>query len=191
MGSSRWFALLTLMTTLSACGAGSPAPPEEPSNPTPPESAGSAAPSLPPGASPAPSPAGSAAAPAASGAPADSPAAPVDPQTAERLAYERAKPVFQKHCERCHVPGQALATKKILAHFSMERYPFGGHHAADVDVSVRRVLGASGKKATMPPDKPGAVQGDELALVLAWADAFAAAHPRPAKKPHGHGGHAH
>jgi hypothetical protein len=33
------------------------------------------------------------------------------------------------------------------------------------------------------------VKGDELAAVLAWADAFAAAHPPPPKKPGG--GHHH
>jgi hypothetical protein len=41
------------------------------------------------------------------------------------------------------------------------------------------VLGVGGKaKPTMPSDDAGAVAGDELAKVLAWADAFDGAHPR-------------
>lgn len=73
----------------------------------------------------------------------------------------------------------------------MTSYPFRGHHADDIGASIRRVLGGSGKKATMPKDGPGSVQGDDLALVLAWADAFdraksAGAH-RPANAPHDHG----
>jgi len=54
------------------------------------------------------------------------------------------------------------------------------------------VLGVGGNaKPTMPSDDPGAVAGDELAKVLAWADAFDGAHPRKSaktvqEKPHAH-----
>jgi uncharacterized membrane protein len=104
----------------------------------------------------------------------------------ERAAYERAKPVLDKYCAGCHTTGAKGATKKALEHFTMDGYPFGGHHAAEMAVTMRKVLGASGKKATMPRGNPGAVQGDELASVLAWADAFEAAHPPAAKKPAPH-----
>lgn len=69
---------------------------------------------------------------------------------------------------------------------------FGGHHAGEAATVIRTVLGVGGiAKATMPSDDPGAVAGDELAKVLAWADAFDRAHPpKSAKtvkeKPHAH-----
>jgi len=69
-----------------------------------------------------------------------------------------------------------------LEHFSMDGYPFGGHHASEVGSVVREALGAAGKPAVMPKDHPGAVMGDDLALVLVWADAF---------DHHHGGGHAH
>jgi hypothetical protein len=72
----------------------------------------------------------------------------------------------------------------------MTSYPLGGHHADDIGTSVRRALGTAGAKATMPKTDPGAVKGDELALVLAWADAFDRAKKagvaRPPSKPHRH-----
>jgi hypothetical protein len=125
--------------------------------------------------------AGGDAAPPDAGTPTPTPAP--DP---ERAAYERAKPVLDKYCAGCHTTGAKGATKKALEHFTMDSYPFGGHHAAEMAVTMRKVLGASGKKATMPRGNPGAVQGDELASVLAWADAFEAAHPPAAKKPAPH-----
>jgi hypothetical protein len=45
---------------------------------------------------------------------------------------------------------------------------------------VRKVLGAGGAgKATMPSDDPGAVTGDDLRLIIAWADVFDHAHAEP------------
>ena len=49
-----------------------------------------------------------------------------------------------------------------------------------------------GGKAKMPFDQKGAVQGDELSLIAAWADAFDASHRGGAHEGHdGHGGHKH
>lgn len=94
----------------------------------------------------------------------------------ERAAYERAKPVFAAHCARCHTDGGPKASKSARGHFDMDVYPFGGHHAAEMSKYLRRVLGATGGKPTMPRDDPGAVRGKELELVLALTDAFDRAH---------------
>jgi hypothetical protein len=105
--------------------------------------------------------------------------APVDPKAellaAETAAYEKAKPVFAAHCARCHQQGGARAKKKTLAHFDMTSYPFGGDHAAEIGEEIREVLAIGGGKPSMPADKKGAVKGEELALIAAWADAFEAA----------------
>jgi hypothetical protein len=59
----------------------------------------------------------------------------------------------------------------------MDSYPFGGHHADESGSVVRKVLSAPGGKPTMPSDDPGAVTGEDLTRILAWADAFEHAHP--------------
>jgi hypothetical protein len=96
-----------------------------------------------------------------------------DPMTQEMQTYEQAKPVFEKYCAGCHTE-RARGTEhaEALLHFSMDRYPFGGHHADEIGAEIRAVLGATDNEPTMPPDNPGVVRGEELALVLAWADAF-------------------
>jgi mono/diheme cytochrome c family protein len=105
----------------------------------------------------------------------------------ERAAYDRAKPVFAAHCARCHTEGAPKASESARRHFDMDVYPFGGHHAAEMSKSLRRVLGATGGKPTMPRDDPGAVRGAELELVLALADAFDRAHrSEPLHAPDGH-----
>jgi hypothetical protein len=107
----------------------------------------------------------------------------------ESAAYERAKPVFAKHCARCHTDGGREASQSARRHFDMDEYPFGGHHAAEIPKYLRRVLGADGRKPTMPRDEPGAVRGTELELVLAWAEAFELTHrsePQHAADPHQH-----
>ena len=109
----------------------------------------------------------------------------------ERAAFEAAKPVFERHCFRCHTKHGRKAKAKSLAHMTMDRYPFGGHHAAEAGAVIRRVLGAGPdkKEPTMPSDDAGAVAGDDLAKILAWADAFDRAHPptKPsAPTPHHH-----
>jgi hypothetical protein len=75
----------------------------------------------------------------------------------------------------------------------MTTYPFAGHHAHEVAAEVRKVLGVGGGEPTMPLDKPGAVKGDELALVVAWADAFDRAHAAQDEghQDHGQGTHKH
>jgi hypothetical protein len=109
---------------------------------------------------------------------------------AEQEALALARPVLDKHCARCHSSGGKKARKNALSHFSMDSYPFGGHHATEIGEEIREVLGVEGKKkATMPPDQPGVVQGDELALVVAWTEAFDRSH---AAGLHDHGaGHDH
>ena len=88
--------------------------------------------------------------------------------------------------------GLALATgaglsgkkskRKALLHLAMDTYPFGGHHANEVGKVVRAALGmGGGGKATMPSDEPGTVAGEDLRLILAWAEAFDRAHPAPAR----------
>ena len=111
------------------------------------------------------------------------PAAGAEP-TPDQAAFEKAKPVFVKYCANCHQKGAPKATAKKLDHFDMTTYPFGGHHAATMAATIRKVLAIGGGKPTMPADKKGAVKGAELALIAAWADAFEAAHKRDSKHHH-------
>jgi hypothetical protein len=119
-----------------------------------------------------------------------------DPIAQEMQAYEQARPVFAKYCAGCHTE-RARGTEhaEALLHFSMDRYPFGGHHAAEIAGEIREVLGAEDNEPTMPPDNPGVVRGEELDLVLAWADAFDRAQAVRAKDqghaPHQPDQHAH
>ena len=99
-----------------------------------------------------------------------------DPLAAESTAYDKAKPVFEKYCASCHTKTGDKATEKKLAHFDMTTYPFGGEHARSIGNEIRVVLAIDGeKKPTMPDDHPGAIQGDELATIKAWTDAWQAA----------------
>jgi hypothetical protein len=111
-------------------------------------------------------------------APSTSPTPPA-PQVAaaEQDAYAKARPVFETYCAGCHTRTGAKASPKSLDHLDMTSYPFGGHHGSMAGPAVAEVLGLDGKKPTMPLDHPGAVTGDELALVKAWIDAYDAAHP--------------
>jgi hypothetical protein len=110
---------------------------------------------------------------------------------AEKIAYEQARPVFEKYCAKCHSKDGKKATASKLKHFSMDAYPFGGHHAAEIGEEIREVLGATGKKPTMPMDKPGAIRGQELELILAWSKAFDAAHAAGLHQHHGEHSHGH
>jgi hypothetical protein len=94
---------------------------------------------------------------------------------AEMSAWQTAKPTFMKYCTTCHTKDGRKATQKKLNHFAMDTYPFGGHHGATIGLEIRHVLGLTGKAPTMPADKRGAVKGDELATIKAWADAWEAA----------------
>lgn len=107
---------------------------------------------------------------------------------AERRAFVAAKPALERHCFGCHFSRGAKAERKTLQHLSFDRYPPTGHHAGEAGAAVRRVLTGDGKEGpTMPDDDPGVVQGDDLAAILAWADAFEAARskvpPRKMLKP--------
>jgi hypothetical protein len=95
----------------------------------------------------------------------------------ERTAYEKARPVFETYCAKCHTT-QGNGSAMAMHHFNMDTYPFGGHHATQITATIREVLGASGKPATMPRDNPGAVKGQDLQVILAWADAYDRAHPK-------------
>lgn len=177
--------IISLLLMLTACGGGSspqPATPVTP-EPTPVTEPTPAAPPVDSVAEPAPV----------------EPAAPdpakvkADLLAMETGAYEKSKPVFEKYCVSCHSQGQKKAKKATLEHFDITNYPFGGHHAMELGKEVREVLAIGGGKPTMPKGKPGAVKGEELALIAAWADAFDAAHAGGAHEGHqGHdGGHHH
>ena len=183
-------ALAALSALAAACGGGSPRPAAAPppADPVPMKEPVAADPARP--AEPAH--------PAAPTQPAE-PAKPPPPGperikadllAAETAAFEKARPVFERHCARCHTKGGKLSAAKKLDHFDMTTYPFGGHHAADIGAQIRKSLGVGGRKPTMPFDKKGAVQGDELALIVAWSNAFDASHQAGAHQGHGgHGGH--
>jgi mono/diheme cytochrome c family protein len=122
-------------------------------------------------------------------------AAPDDKKTAlladERAAYETAKPVFDKYCAGCHAHDGKQATKKKLDHFEMSSYPFGGHHAATLGPTIRKVLAIDGGKATMPYKKPGSLGADDLAAIAAWAKAWDAAQAAGAHHDTPHHDHDH
>jgi len=110
----------------------------------------------------------------------------------ENTAFEKAKPVFEKWCASCHSKDGKKTSAKKRDHFDMTTYPFGGHHAMEISGEIREVLGLTGKKPTMPADKKGAVKGEELESIKAWADAFDASHQGGAHEGHGEaGGHEH
>ena len=173
---------LTLILALCACGGGSSKPASEPTKVVDP------VPMTEPTATPTPAP--------------TEPTTPAQPTTpepkadpkaellaAEMSAFEKAKPVFDKYCAKCHSKDGSKQSVGKRKHFDMTTYPFGGHHAMDVHDEVREVLGLTGKKPTMPADRKGAVQGAELDLIKAWADAFEASHEGGAHAGHDqHGG---
>lgn len=161
--------LFVAVAGLAACGSKSPNASTTPSEPnhtghhvTDGAGSGAAAPTEPP---------------KAPDKPAEPPAP--DPKVAllatETSAWEAAKPVFDKACASCHTTAGKKASKKKLDHFNFDTYPPGGHHTATIGFTIRDVLGISGKKATMPYDKPGSVTGDDLAKIKAWTDAWEAA----------------
>jgi hypothetical protein len=117
--------------------------------------------------------------------------ASAQPAPDEQAAYERARPVFEKYCVGCHKPYDGMVDRRGIEHIDMSTYPFGGHHAAEAGAAIREALGAAGEPATMPMNSPGSVQGEDLALILAWADAFDAAHPAPAGADHDDDDHDH
>ncbi len=179
----RWMALMVGVSISAACGGSSTAPPraDPPHDHGAHEHAHERPPTAPTGPVVAPE------APTADAGPVA--ASPNELLAAERAAFERAQPAFQKRCVSCHT--RPKGTRSTLEHFEMTSYPFGGHHADDVGAMVRASLGASGKKATMPKNAPGTVPQDELALMLAWADAFDRAKAAGAHQPAPTRGHKH
>jgi len=113
-------------------------------------------------------------------------------------AHAAAKPILDEACASCHTTALAKSkkAKKGLKHFVMDSYPYGGHHKAELGKSIRKVLGLEGKKATMPKDDPGSIQGPELERIDSWTTAWDAAaaaglghHAKPAHD--GHSDHKH
>lgn len=158
-----------LTLALAACGGGASKPaarPAEPDHAAHHDASGSSADPMPP-------------------KPVNDPPTPSEPAptkdpkvellAAETAAWETAKPVFDKACSSCHTTAGKKASKKKLDHFNFYAYPPGGHHTATIGTTIREVLGLNGEKPTMPYDKPGSVQGDDLAKVKAWTEAWAAA----------------
>lgn len=188
MRNTVWpqFAALAAVFSLAACG-GKTAPEPAAAEPAPPEpaqreeqvGAGEPAPTAQPTEEPAPEPQP------------DPTQAKTELAAAEKSAFEMAEPVFKQHCARCHVKGEKKSKAKTLGHFDMTTYPFGGHHADEISAKIRKVLAIGGGKPTMPKDDRGAVQGEELSLIAAWADAYDRAHAGGAHEDRGHGAHDH
>ena len=113
----------------------------------------------------------------------------------ELAAYDAARPVFQRYCANCHSAPAGAPVSVPMQHFNMNGYPFGGHHASTIAATIRRALGATGQPPTMPPSRSSSarVQGEQLRLVLAWADAVdrATAARGPATHAGGHEHHHH
>ena len=104
--------------------------------------------------------------------------------SADLVAYAAARPALEKHCFRCHTSAGQKAKAKTLKHLSFDQYPPTGHHAHEAATVFRRVLvgnKARGKGPTMPADDRGAVTGEDLEKILAWAEAF-----DRARGDHGH-----
>lgn len=166
MNAAMKTVLITLLFAV-ACGGGGDKKPTTPTEPTPTPTETMAKTET-----PAEQPA-----PTEPTPPAEPPAPPQpDPKQvameAELAAFEKAKPVFEKFCQGCHGKGRG-ATKKALGELDINEYPFKGEHANAKD--IKKTLGVDGKKATMPKNKPGSVKGDDLAAIVAWADAWQAA----------------
>jgi mono/diheme cytochrome c family protein len=105
---------------------------------------------------------------------------------ARRAAFVEAKPVFQKHCYRCHTSTGLKAKPKAMKHLKMDRYPFTGPHSHEAAAVILRALAGDkekGEKPTMPADDLGALSDAELRKVLAWADAFERSRAQASKRP--------
>ena len=161
MSTPRLCTLFTLVA-LAACGSTA----KEPTTASPPAPAGAPTTAAAPTTTTAPT----TAAPPAAASP------PPGVNAAEFAAYERAKPAFGKFCSRCHSEGTRLSNWEAMRQFNMMTYPFGSQDAPKLGKSIRTSLGIGGGKATMPKGHAGEVQGEDLALIAAWADAYDAAH---------------
>jgi|GEM_PF-1739567 len=181
---------LFAFAALAACGSKTPSPATQAPD-GPPAAVVAAEPSATPEATATPTPAATAPEVVPEPATPDPAQAEKDLIAPEMSAYAQAKPVFDKFCAGCHTQGGPGAKKSTLAHFDTTSYPFQGHHSHEMAASIRKALGVGGRKATMPRDKPGSVQGEDLALIMRWADAFNASHVSAAHEGKGkHHSHA-
>lgn len=97
---------------------------------------------------------------------------------AELAAYQAAKPVFVKYCGACHSATGNKTSPSKLEDFDMSSYPFDGKETDDIDDVISVTLGLRGTKATMPKNKPGSLNGEELQLIVDWAEAYDSNHLR-------------
>ncbi len=76
-----------------------------------------------------------------------------------------------------HMPyeGREEVREQEARPLNLDTYPPGGHHTGTIGFTIRDVLGVSGKKPTMPFDKPGSVRGGDLAKITSWTEAWEAA----------------
>jgi mono/diheme cytochrome c family protein len=91
----------------------------------------------------------------------------------ELAAYERAKPVFERHCTACHRDGTRLTSGEAMRKVDMNGYPFGGAPRAAMTRTVMASLTGGGP--TMPPFRRQPLTAEEVALIRAWAAATDAA----------------
>ena len=110
--------------------------------------------------------------------------------TAEKAAFEKARPIFERACAPCHSAKGAKPSEKAIKELSLDGYPFGGEHGATAGPTIRKVLGVEGgEKATMPKNKPGSIVGADLEAIVAWTKAFDASHAAGLHDHAGHGAH--
>ncbi len=86
----------------------------------------------------------------------------------ELAAYERARPVFERECKRCHASGTRLTSTAAMGGVDMSRYPFGGGTPTEVARRIGVSIGLFGRGATMPPTRLPGLRGEDAALVAAW-----------------------
>lgn len=135
--------------------------------------------------------------PVAGAPPSAAPSASVALPEAELAAYRAAAPVFERYCLACHRPGTNSMSVITSNTLDLGTYPFTGSSSNEAGFLIAAALGApladldardeaplslarqhigAGRppKARMPKDQPGAVQGDDLERILAWARAWRA-----------------
>lgn len=116
---------------------------------------------------------------------------PTEPASKEGAdaTYAAARPVFERHCGKCHSRAERGGNKDALKHFDMTSYPFRGHHADAIAPSIASAMGLDGSEATMPKGKAaGSVSDQDLAAIRAWVDAVGGAKKSDTSD---HGEHAH
>ena len=77
---------------------------------------------------------------------------------AEMAAYEAARPVFATYCAECHTTGSGKPSKKrkeALKHFSMDQYPFTGHHVGEKLATIGGDVNQGGRRGGSGPRADG------------------------------------